>query len=57
LTYVVPGALAAAEDWASSQGRLEMASDTWIGNEVSQRVHEASGYEVGDRWMHYRQAR
>ena len=46
--------LAAAEDWARSQGCVEMASDTWIDNEVSQRVHETLGYEVVDRCVHYR---
>ncbi len=46
--------LAAAEDWARSQGCVEMASDTWVDNEVSQRVHEALGYEVVDRCVHYR---
>lgn len=46
--------LAAAEDWARSHGCVEMASDTWIDNEVSQRVHESLGYEVVDRCVHYR---
>jgi aminoglycoside 6'-N-acetyltransferase I len=46
--------LAAAEDWARSQGCVEMASDTWVDNKVSQRVHEALGYEVVDRCVHYR---
>ena len=46
--------LAAAEDWARSQGCAEMASDTWVDNGVSQRVHEALGYEVVDRCVHYR---
>ena len=46
--------VAAAEDWARSQGCGEIASDTWIDNEVSQRVHEALGYEVVDRCVHYR---
>jgi len=46
--------LAAAEDWARSQGCVEIASNTWIDNEVSQRVHEALGYEVVDRCVHYR---
>jgi aminoglycoside 6'-N-acetyltransferase I len=46
--------LAAAEDWARSQGCVEVASDTWIDNDVSQRVHEALGYEVVDRCVHYR---
>jgi len=46
--------LAAAEDWARSQGCIEIASDTWVDNDVSQRVHEALGYEVVDRCVHYR---
>jgi aminoglycoside 6'-N-acetyltransferase I len=46
--------LAAAEDWARGQGCVEMASDTWIDNAVSQRVHEGLGYEVVDRCVHYR---
>jgi len=46
--------LAAAEDWARNQGCVEIASDTWVDNEVSQRVHEALGYEVVDRCVHYR---
>ena len=46
--------LAAAEDWARSQGCMEMASDAWIDNEASQRVHEALGYTVVDRCVHYR---
>jgi aminoglycoside 6'-N-acetyltransferase I len=43
-----------AEDWARTHGCTEMASDTWIDNDVSQRVHEALGYEVVDRCVHYR---
>ena len=48
--------LIAAEKWARSHGCAEMASDTWIDNEVSQRVHELLGYEVVDRCVHYRKA-
>jgi aminoglycoside 6'-N-acetyltransferase I len=44
----------AAEDWARGHGCLEIASDTWIDNEVSQRAHQALGYEVVDRCVHYR---
>jgi aminoglycoside 6'-N-acetyltransferase I len=33
-----------------------MASDTWIDNELSQRVHEAAGYTVVDRCVHYRKS-
>ena len=46
--------LAFAEDWARSHGCVEMASDTWIDNEVSQRCHRALGFEVVDRCVHYR---
>lgn len=48
--------LAAAEDWARSHGCREMASDTWIDNDHSQRVHEAAGYTVVDRCVHYRKS-
>jgi aminoglycoside 6'-N-acetyltransferase I len=48
--------LAAAEDWARGHGCREMASDALIDNELSQRVHEAAGYEVVDRCVHYRRS-
>jgi aminoglycoside 6'-N-acetyltransferase I len=48
--------LGAAEDWARSQGCAEMASDTWVDNEPSQRTHEALGFQVVDRCVHYRKA-
>jgi aminoglycoside 6'-N-acetyltransferase I len=46
--------VAAAEEWARSQGCTEMASDTWIDNTGSHRAHEAIGYEEVDRCVHYR---
>ena len=46
--------VAAAEQWCRSHGCKEMASDTWIDNEPSQRAHEALGYEMVDRCVHYR---
>jgi hypothetical protein len=46
--------LFAAEDWARRHGCLEMASDTGIDNQLSQSCHEASGFEVVDRCVHYR---
>jgi len=46
--------VAAAEDWARSQGCIEMASDTWIDHELSQRAHTALGYQEVDRCVHYR---
>jgi aminoglycoside 6'-N-acetyltransferase I len=48
--------LAAAEDWARGHGCIEMASDTWLDNDESQRVHEALGFEAVDRCVHYRKA-
>jgi aminoglycoside 6'-N-acetyltransferase I len=44
----------AAEQWATSLGCTEMASDTWIDNEPSQRAHQALGFEVVDRSITYR---
>jgi aminoglycoside 6'-N-acetyltransferase I len=44
----------AAEEWARTQGCVEMASDTWITNEASQRAHEALGFEAVDRVVTYR---
>jgi len=35
---------------------MEMASDTWIDRVTSQRVHEALGFEVVDRSVHYRKS-
>lgn len=46
--------LAKAEDWARSHECVEMASDALIDNELSQRAHEALGFEVVDRCVHYR---
>jgi aminoglycoside 6'-N-acetyltransferase I len=46
----------AAEEWARAQGCMEMASDTWLDSDGSQRAHEALGFEVVDRCVHYRKA-
>jgi aminoglycoside 6'-N-acetyltransferase I len=43
-----------AEAWARTQGCLEMASDTWIDDERSLRSHQALGFEVVDRCVHFR---
>ncbi len=45
-----------AEEWARRQGCREMASDTWIDHEESQRAHAALGFEVVDRCVHFRKA-
>jgi len=44
----------AAEAWARGRGCREMASDTWIDNEASQRAHEALGFEAVDRCVNFR---
>lgn len=46
----------AAEEWTRAQGGLELASDTPVGNDASQRAHEALGFEVADRCVHFRKA-
>jgi aminoglycoside 6'-N-acetyltransferase I len=46
--------IAAAEDWARSKGCVEMASDTWLDDEMSLQAHAALGYEVVDRCIHFR---
>ncbi len=46
----------AAEAWARSMGCLEMASDTQVDNLESQAVHQALGFEIADRCVHFRKA-
>jgi aminoglycoside 6'-N-acetyltransferase I len=46
--------LRVAEDWARGQGCKEMASDTQIDNVVSQRAHEALGFEIAERSVLFR---
>ena len=46
--------LGAAEDWARAQKCKEMASDALLENEISQRAHEALGFEVVGRSVLYR---
>jgi aminoglycoside 6'-N-acetyltransferase I len=41
------------EDWVRSQGLKEMASDTWLDNDVSIRAHLAMGYEEVERLIHF----
>jgi aminoglycoside 6'-N-acetyltransferase I len=48
--------MAAAEQWARSHGAREIASDTWIDEESSQRAHVALGFEIVDRCVHFRKA-
>lgn len=46
--------LNSAEEWARVQGCVEMASDALIENEASQHAHQALGFEVVDRCVHFR---
>jgi len=46
--------IGAAENWACSQGCVEMASDTWIGHDESESAHLALGFEIVDRCIHFR---
>lgn len=46
--------VAAAEEWARKQGCKEIASDAWLDADDSQRAHEALGFDVVDRCVHYR---
>jgi aminoglycoside 6'-N-acetyltransferase I len=46
--------VAAAEEWCRGQGCTELASDTWIDNQASQRAHEALGFKAVDRCVNYR---
>jgi aminoglycoside 6'-N-acetyltransferase I len=44
----------AAEQWARSLGCTEMASDAHIDNHASVEAHQALGYEIVDRCVHFR---
>lgn len=45
-----------AEQWSLEQGASEIASNTWIDHEASIRAHEAIGFEIADRTVHFRKA-
>ena len=44
----------AAEDWARARGLREMASDTWLDNDISHRSHLALGYQETERLIHFK---
>ena len=46
--------IAAAESWARSRNCIEMASDTLFGNEVGSAAHQACGYAVTGRLIHFK---
>jgi aminoglycoside 6'-N-acetyltransferase I len=45
-----------AENWARTQNCLEMASDALIDNDESVHAHEALGFEIVDRCVHFRKS-
>lgn len=42
-----------AEEWAREKGMTEMASDTWLENEISIAAHLKMGYEEVERLVHF----
>lgn len=44
----------AGEHWGRKQGCQEIASDTWLDNDVSDRAHRALGFVETSRLIHYR---
>ncbi|MGH7524344.1 MAG: GNAT family N-acetyltransferase [Gemmatimonadales bacterium] len=46
--------IAEAEAWASTRGRSELASDTTLGNTVSQKAHVRLGFVEVERAVLYR---
>ena len=44
----------AAEEWAREHGYTELASDTELSNDASQRAHAALGFEEVERAVHFR---
>ena len=42
-----------AEDWAREKSCTEMASDTWLENEVSITAHLKMGYQEAERLVHF----
>jgi aminoglycoside 6'-N-acetyltransferase I len=45
-----------AEGWARTQGCREIASDTWIDDDISIDAHQALGFEIVDRCVHFRKS-
>ena len=46
--------VAAAEEWGRAQGCAELASDTWLDNDISHGAHLALGFDEVNRLIHYR---
>jgi len=45
-----------AEHWARQQGCSEIASDTWLDDQMSIDAHQALGFKVVDRCVHFRKS-
>lgn len=43
----------AAEEWAREQGLTEIASDTWLENEISIQAHIKLDYKEAERLVHF----
>lgn len=61
--YVMPGwrrsgvgaaLVAAVEQWTRAQGCSELASDTWIDNDLGRTAHAACGFEETERVVYFR---
>ena len=48
--------LQAAEAWSRQHHCTEMASDTWIDHTPSEQAHQALGFEIVDRCIHFRKS-
>jgi aminoglycoside 6'-N-acetyltransferase I len=48
--------LRAAEQWAREHGFHQLASDTELHNEMSERAHKAFGFEEVERAIHFRKS-
>ena len=46
--------MSAAEDWARARGFTELASDTQLDNDASQRAHARCGFDEVERLIKFR---
>ena len=46
--------VARAEAWSRQNGAAELGSDTWIDHQMSIDAHQALGFEVAERAIHFR---
>ena len=45
--------LRAIEDWTRARGLSEVASDTWLDNQISISAHQKAGYVETERLVHF----